>query len=111
LWEKHLQPLWRCGHCYGCLFLLIQRFVLNVDAVLLLDELASSILALSSWLITYSWKNMSASCQHYGWPSPCLPSSLMGFLRLHTPGISFSCLLGSRNIVEIFSGCVCQLYS
>jgi hypothetical protein len=79
--------------------------------MLLLDECASSILALPSWFITYSWKNMSASCQHYGWSSPCLPWSLMGFLRLYTPGISFSCSLGSRNNAEIFSGCACQIYS
>jgi hypothetical protein len=32
LWEKCLQPLWSCGHRYGCLFLLILRFVLNMDA-------------------------------------------------------------------------------
>jgi hypothetical protein len=40
-----------------------------------------------------------------------LPSLLMGFLRLYTPGISFSCALGSHSIAEIFSSCVCQLYS
>jgi hypothetical protein len=85
-------------------------FGLSWMRTLLLDELASSILALPSWLIIYSWKNMSASCQHYGWSSPCLQSLLMGFLRLYTPGISFYCSLGSCNIAEIFSGCVCQLY-
>jgi hypothetical protein len=52
--------------------------------MLLLDELASSILPLPSWLITSSWKSMSASCQCYGWSSPCLPSSLMGILRLYS---------------------------
>ena len=42
--------------------------------------------------------------------SPCLPSSSMGFLRLHTPGISFSCSLGSRNVAGTFSSCACQRY-